>query len=120
MAEIERYTGGPGAFPGVLVKHPAGPYVRYDDHRAALQAVEGELREERISHGQTHEYFTQEEDRAEQAEKQLEELREAARAAVRAADEHPTGVGRRVLEVLQPALVWTQPDTASEAPRCGG
>jgi len=131
---------------------PDGKWVLYDDHRAALEAVEADLTHERAEYRRLTdeglEAIAKFERRAEQAEKQLEdltdrgwrafadrtkeaegerndarkqleELREAVREKLEDWSEHTLRKKElRVAEVLD--LLTTQPDTASEAPRCGG
>ena len=95
-----------------------GVYVDAGAHEAALQAVADE-----------RDYVAGELKRAiaerEQAEKQLEELRHAAeRVAAQGRGANPEAAGHCLvstgsLRALDASLT-PQPDTASEAPRCGG
>lgn len=117
MPEVERYdVGHTGEF---AVED--GPYVRYEDFRAALQAVETHRNVLRGMQREAEAAAQTERVRAEQAEKQLAELKSAAvwladlttqlaaGRSVRNLDEAISGVKR---------FAAYQPDTASEG--CGG
>jgi hypothetical protein len=112
---VERYYAV-GA-PGIMQRASEGHWVRYEDHRAALQAVEADT--EHLEAG-----IERERDRAEQAEKQLEELRgllgEALAAEKCAVACGEVGAFDDDFRTRARAFLATQPDTASEAPRCGG
>ena len=120
MAEVERYRIEWTA--GSLEEAEDGPYVRYDDHRAALQAVEAERDKARedcttLRHT-TVVRLCEERDQANTRATAAERQREEAAEKVRALRSYSPGDSPSVVVLADvEAALTPQPDTEREQMR---